>query len=103
MSNPEKPEALEKRILKILAIEGRTVRELSVRCSTHSHVMRRIIYKMYDQCQVIVIGHKYSCKNKTAIFAPWQEGRKDLGIISKKAKPKFDPTKKVECYKIWGM
>ena len=103
MLSPDKQDALIQRILKTLSIEGRTVRELSVRCSTNINVMRRIVNKMYEDGLIMVVGHKYSGKNKTAIFAPWQEGQKDLGIISHKGKRDFDVAKKVECYGVWGM
>ena len=101
--SPDKQSALIQRILTVLAIEGRTVRELSIRCGTGIGLMRHTINKMYDDGLIMVIGHKMSGNNKTAIFAPWQEDLKDLGIISHRWNSNFDVAKKVECYGVWGM
>ena len=99
----DKQAALIQRILKILAIEGLTIRELADRLSMDNDLIRRIVNKMYADGLVIVIGYKMISRNQTAIFAPWSDGVNDLGIVNKAARPPFDPTRKIICYGIWGM
>ena len=103
MSNSEDPSALEKCILKALAAERLTMLEISGRCSVNVAAIRPIVYKLYENRKVMVVARKYSGKNRSAVFSLWKEDQKDLGFVIRNVKPQFDPTKKVECYKVWGM